>query len=150
MQRLLKIGGGLMVLYVLVVAGFESMLGYFQPEQGNTLRITTFDSEGTPHTRVVSRLDHEGHLHIAANHWPRVWYGHVLANPRIDVETKGVRQSFNAIPVSPEEQAALQAAHPHSLRFRLLTGFPPRRFVRLEPVSQATEAPASPADARDA
>jgi hypothetical protein len=138
MSRLLKIVAALAIVYVVIVAGFESLLAYFQPAGGNTIKITTFDTEGNGNTRVVSRLDHEGHLHIAANHWPRAWYRQVLANPRIDVEIEGSVQSFSAIPVTPEDHAELQAAHPHSLQFRLLTGFPPRRFVRLEPTAGLT------------
>ena len=36
-----KILIGLLVLYVLIVVGFESMLGYTQPENQGTLVITT-------------------------------------------------------------------------------------------------------------
>jgi len=58
---------GLVTLYVLIVAGFETLLGYNQPENQGTLVITTFD-EGEPHDRVVARIHIEDELYVAVNH----------------------------------------------------------------------------------
>jgi hypothetical protein len=126
-----KILIGIALLYVLVVVGFESMLGYTQPENQGTLVITTFD-EGEPHDRVVSRIHIDDELYVAVNHWPRLWYWQLLDEPVVRIrygETDGL---FRAIPV--EEDQAIQRvddARPLSLRFRILTGFPPRHFVQL-------------------
>lgn len=136
-MRWLRFALALLGLYVLVVIGFEAMLGYFQPKGSNTIVITTTDASGDRHTRVVSRLDHDGRIHIAANHWPREWYRQVLANPKLEVELPEGGKPFTAVPVSDAEHDALMAAHPHGLGFRILTGFPPRRFVRLEPSMEA-------------
>lgn len=140
-MRWLRIALAVFGLYVLVVIGFEAMLGYFQPKGGNTIVITTTDASGAQHTRVVSRLEHAGQLHIAANHWPREWYRQVLANPALEVDLPEGRKPFTAVPVSDAEHDALMAAHPHSLGFRILTGFPPRRFVRLESRAEASMPP---------
>ena len=72
------------VLYVLVVVGFESMLGYTQPENQGTLVITTFD-DGEPHDRVVSRIHIDDELYVAVNHWPRLWYWQLLDEPVVRI-----------------------------------------------------------------
>ena len=126
-----KILIGIAVLYVLVVVGFESMLGYTQPENQGTLVITTFD-DGEPHDRVVSRIHIDDELYVAVNHWPRRWYRQLLDEPVVRIRYGETDDLFRAIPV--EEDQAIQRvddARPLSLRFRILTGFPPRHFVQL-------------------
>ena len=67
-----KILIGIAVLYVLVVVGFESMLGYTQPENQGTLVITTFD-DGEPHDRVVSRIHIDDELYVATYSSSSIW-----------------------------------------------------------------------------
>ncbi len=122
---------GIAVIYVLVVVGFESMLGYTQPENQGTLVITTFD-DGEPHDRVVSRIHIDDELYVAVNHWPRLWYWQLLDEPVVRIRYGDTDDLFRAIPV--EEDQAIQRvddARPLSLQFRILTGFPPRHFVQL-------------------
>jgi len=133
-MKLLKIVGVLLLVYVGIVTAFESLIGYFQPQGGNTVIITTTDATGTAKDRVVARLESEGKLYVAANHWPRAWYRQVLEHPQVAVTVDGERAPFTAVPVAQDEYERLQAEHPHSLAFRVLTGFPPRRFVRLDPL----------------
>jgi len=135
-MKLFKITVILLLVYAGVVAAFEGMLGYFQPEGASTLVITTTDAQGRANDRVLSRLDHDNRLYVAANHWPRAWFKQALANPDVEVTLDGERSAFRAVPAAPAEHAQLQAQHPHSLVFRILTGFPPRYFVRLDPVGQ--------------
>jgi hypothetical protein len=132
-MKLVKIVVVLLLVYVGIVVAFESLLGYFQPQGGNTIVITTTDAAGTAKDRVVSRLDSNGQIYVAANHWPRAWYRQVLNNPQVELTIDGERAPFTAAPVLPDEHERLQAEHPHSLTFKVLTGFPPRRFVRLDP-----------------
>jgi len=134
-MKLVKIVVVLLIVYAAVVAAFESLLGYFQPQAGNTIVITTTDADGASSDRVVSRLESDGQLYVAANHWPRAWYRQVLANPAVEATIDGSRAPYTAVPATPAEHERLQAEHPHSLAFKVLTGFPPRRFVRLEPRS---------------
>jgi hypothetical protein len=134
-MKALKIAVILVLVYVGIVTVFESSIGYFQPAQpGSTIVITTFDADLTPHDRVVSRLDTDGRIYVAANHWPRAWYHRVLANPKVQATIDGAKRDFRAVPVTGEEHDRVQSAHPHGLVFLFLTGFPPRYFVRLEPV----------------
>ena len=62
MMTVLKNAAIAVLVYVAIVATFESLLGFLQPAGGSTLVITTFDKDGTPHDRVVSRLEFRGLL----------------------------------------------------------------------------------------
>jgi len=119
--------------YVALVAGFESLLGWVQPGGGSTMVITTFDADGTAHDRVVARLESEGKLYVAANHWPRAWYRRALANPNVQATIDGKRGDYRAVPVTGEEYALVNGQHALPLVFRFVTGFPPRLLVRLDP-----------------
>jgi len=126
-----KILIGIAVLYVLVVVGFESMLGYTQPENQGTLVITTFD-DGEPHDRVVSRIHIDDELYVAVNHWPRRWYWQLLDEPVVRIRYGDTDDLFRAVPVEGDQAIQrVDDARPLSLQFRILTGFPPRHFVQL-------------------
>ena len=131
----LKIGLSVLLCYVLLVALFESSLGYFQPAGASTLQITTMDSDGSSSPRVVARLESAGQLYVAANHWPRAWYREALANPAVQIESESENGSYIAVPVVGPEHDRVDADNSLGLLFRILTGFPPRYFLRLEPES---------------
>ena len=120
-------------LYVGIVATFETLIGVLQPTPESTITITTFDRDGTAHERVVSKLVSGEQVYVAANHWPRAWFERALANPRIAATIDGKQRDYEAILVVDEEHARIDAEHPLPLVFRILTGFPPRYFVRLDP-----------------
>jgi uncharacterized pyridoxamine 5'-phosphate oxidase family protein len=129
----MKIVAIVLLLYVGIVVAFESLIGFLQPADGSTLVITTMDSKGTPHDRVVSRLDSDGKVYVSANHWPRAWYRRALANPDVQATIDGTKGNYRAVPVMGAEHERVEREHPHGLAFRVLTGFPPRYFVRLDP-----------------
>ena len=143
-MRIVKILGVLLLVYVGLVAAFESTLGYFQPRGQGTLVITTVDAHGVAKDRVIARLQTGGHLYVAANHWPRAWYHQVLEHPDVQVTVDGKKGAYRAVPVSGAEQESVNAEHRAGIVFRILTGFPPRRFVRLDPVA-AAPSPVAPA-----
>jgi hypothetical protein len=132
-MKLLKIVAIAVVAYVGIVVAFESLIGYFQPRDGSTLVITTFDPDGTAHDRVVSRLESDGHLYVAANHWPRTWYRRALENPDVQATFDGERRDYRAVPVTGAEHDRVERENPLGPMVRILTGFPPRRFLRLDP-----------------
>jgi hypothetical protein len=132
-MKVLKIVVIVMLAYVGIVVAFESMIGYLQPTAGSTLVITTFDADGTPHDRVVSRLESDGQLYVAANHWPRAWYDRALENPEVQVTQEGQKSDHRAVPVTGAEHDRVDAENGLGVGFRILTGFPPRYFVRLDP-----------------
>lgn len=122
--------------YVGIVVLFESLIGYFQPEQGNTVVITTTAADGSPHERVLSLLESDGRLYVAANHWPRAWYKNALAHPDVQLTMDGEQGDYRAIPVTDNERERLSEEYAASLIIRFLTGFPPRRFLRLDPANE--------------
>ena len=132
-MKALKIIAIVFVIYLGIVVAFESSIGYFQPASGSTLVITTFDADGTPHDRVVSRLESGGQLYVAANHWPRAWYRRALANPEVQASVDGTKGQYRAVPVTGAEHDRVESEHRHGVIFRILTGFPPRYFLRLDP-----------------
>ena len=121
------------LVYVAIIVTFESLIGYFQPANQSTLVITTVDEDGTASDRVLARLESDGHLYVAANHWPRSWYHDALENPKVEVDLDGEKHPYLAVPVTGEEQDRVSHEHPVGIGFRILTGFPPRYFVRLDP-----------------
>jgi len=131
--KLLKIAAILLVVYVGIVVLFESLLGYFQPAGQTTLVITTSDGQGNRNDRVLSTLESDGKLYVAANHWPRAWYNDVLANPEVQITLNEQRDDYLAVPATDAEHARLDTEHGLGIVVRLLTGFPPRYFVRLDP-----------------
>ena len=128
-----KIVAIVVLVYLGIVVAFESLIGYFQPADGSTLVITTFDRDGAQHDRVVTRLESDGQLYVAANHWPRAWYDRALENPEVQVTQDGEKGKYRAVQVSGVEHARVDAQNSLPVFFRILTGFPPRYFVRLDP-----------------
>ena len=49
-----KIGGIVLVSYVLIVVAFESLIGFFQPEAPDTLVLTTLDEDGACSSRCTA------------------------------------------------------------------------------------------------
>lgn len=139
-MKALKIVVIVALVYVGIVVAFESLIGYLQPSGGSTLVITTFAGDGTPHDRVVSRLESDGHLYVAANHWPRAWYERARANPEVQATLDGEKRDYRAVPVTGAEHDRVDGEHGLPVFFRILTGFPPRYFVRLDP-REAASAP---------
>ena len=132
-MRSVKVGGIALVGYVLIVVAFESLIGYFQPEgPSDTLVLTTVDGDGAAVDRVLQALDSDGRLYVAVNHWPRAWHRRALADPRVQVTRDGEKRDYLAVPVAGEEHARVDGDHPRPLAFLVLTGFPPRSFLRLD------------------
>jgi F420H(2)-dependent quinone reductase len=122
-----------LLVYVGIVVAFESLIGTLQPANQETLVITTFDKDGAPHDRVVSRLETDGKLYVAANHWPRAWYRRALENPDVQATVNGTKGDYKAVPVDAAEHDRVNSEHALPIFFRFLTGFPKRLFLRLDP-----------------
>jgi formylmethanofuran dehydrogenase subunit E-like metal-binding protein len=132
-MKLVKIVVIAAFVYVGIVVAFESLIGVLQPANEATLVITTIDADGAPHDRVVSRLSSAGKLYVAANHWPRAWYERALANPDVQATIDGTKADYRAVPVTGAEHEQVDAENGLPFVFRVVTGFPPRYFLRLDP-----------------
>ena len=128
-----KVIGISLLVYVGIVTAFESLIGYFQPGGDGTLIITTTAQDGTENDRVLSHLESNGQIYVAANHWPRAWYNQALANANVQATVDGEKGDYLAVPVSGEEHDRVEGENSAGVIFRILTGFPPRYFVRLDP-----------------
>ena len=139
-MKALKILVILVVAYVVVITLFESLLGYFQPEAPGTVVITTFGADGTAHDRVVSELESGGNMYVAVNHWPRAWYRRLRGEARMVRIARGDEiGEYTAVVVDGEEHDQVARDNPTGIVFRILTGFPPRYFVRLDPLAPALD-----------
>ena len=132
-MRTAKLIAILFVAYVGIVVVFESLIGYLQPASETTLVITTADDDGISSDRVVSRLESQGKLYVAANHWPRAWYNQALKDPKVQITMDGEKANYLAVPVSGQEHDQVDAENSLGTMFRVMTGFPPRYFIRLDP-----------------
>ena len=144
-MKVIRVVGIVILVYVGIVVAFESMIGFFQPTARSTLVITTIDGDGTSNDRVVidgdgtsndrvvSSLTSNDQLYVAANHWPRAWYKRALENPNVQVTLDSEQGDYLAVPVTGAEHDRVDEDHSLPFVFRILTGFPPRYFVRLDP-----------------
>ena len=132
-MRAVKILAIVLVVYVGIVVAFESLIGTLQPTNDGTLVITTFEAGGKSHDRVVAKLESDGKLYVAVNHWPRAWYHRAVANPDVQVTLGGEKKDYRAVEVEGEEYAKVNGQHALPFVFRVLTGFPQRRLLRLDP-----------------
>lgn len=132
-----KILAWTLVAYAILVVGFESLLGYYQPRGEENLVITLTQDDGTKKQRVLSLFESQGELYLAANHWPRAWFDQVVKKPDVHIEFGGTHatQSGDYTAVLVEGAAHDQVLNDNRLPFfaRFLMGFPPREFVRLDP-----------------
>ena len=137
MKLTIKILVILLAIYVALVVAFESWLGYSQPRGEDNLVITVTEEDGSQTKRVLSLFESQGDLYLAANHWPRGWFRQVKRNPEIHIEFGGERSAqsgmYTAVPAEGARHDQGLAANRLPLFARILMGFPPREFVRLDP-----------------
>ena len=126
--------GGLLLIYVGYVAYFEARLGYLQPRGSTSLILATFHNDQR-YERVLRLEQIDGNHYIAVNHWPRRWYRHALSNPAVEVKMPDAAGFVPrvAVPLEGEELARVSELYSFGWEFRFRTGFPPRRFLRLDP-----------------
>ena len=68
---------------------FETLLGTNQPTYDGTMIITSFEEDGEAIDRVVARLDLDGQIYVAVNHWPRAWARRIQRNPDVQLTYQG-------------------------------------------------------------
>lgn len=132
-MKFVKIFAVLVLVYVGIVVAFESLLGYFQPENPSTIVITSTDDEGNQFDRVVSKIENQDNIYVAVNHWPRAWYYRVLENPEVKITSEEGSADYVLVPITGAEFEQVNTAHALPIFFRFLTGFPPRRILRADP-----------------
>ena len=72
-------------------------------------------------------------LYVAANHWPRAWYSNALENRNVQVDLGEGKKDYLVVPIEDDEQGRVDSENSLPLVFKILTGFPPRYIIRLDP-----------------
>ena len=128
--------------YLGLVVAFESLVGYMGRRHARrgvqadeTWLLITATVDGEDRSVVVAGVESAGRMYVAANHWPRSWYRRVVENPDVRVTVRGRQAAHRAVPVSGDERARIAREYRLPLIVRILTGFPPRAFLRLDPVA---------------
>lgn len=132
-MKLLKIVAVVFGIYVAAVALFDSVVGYIQPQMATGVVLTTTDAHGQSSNRTLAGVHLDNHLYVAANHWSRFWYYRALANPAVEVTENGKRGAFTAVPVTGVERDQIAEKYNMGFVLRLICGFAPQRFMRLDP-----------------
>lgn len=139
-KKITKWGGigfaALFLIYAGYVAWFEFQLGTNQPQGSTSLVLATFNSDNDRHERVLRLEQIDGNNYIAVNHWPRRWYRFAINNPNVEVKMPGedVFERYVAVPLEGAELDRVSTEYSFGFNFRFRTGFPPRRFLRLDAV----------------
>ena len=134
LSRVARTAGLGLLAYVGFVVVFETLLGVLQPDTGDTIVITTTDADGVSTDRVLGRDFAGGRHYASANHWPRAWYHNALENPSVRVTMDGATADYIAVPVDDEEHGRVAAEIGNGVLFKIMVGFAPQRFLRLDPV----------------
>lgn len=128
--------------YLGVVVAFESLVGYMGRrharrgvQAGDTWLLITATVDGEDRSVVVAGVESAGRTYVAANHWPRTWYRRVVENPDVRVTVQGRQAVHRAVPVSGDERSRIAREDRLPPIVRFLSGFPPRAFLRLDPVA---------------
>jgi hypothetical protein len=132
-MRAAKILGIALASYVLVVVLFEIFVVTVQPDMSVGIVLTTTGADGKASDRKLAGVRMDDRLYVSANHWPRPWYHRALANPAVEVTEKGERRPYTAVPVTGDELVRIKDRYRFPLLFKFLTGFAPRKFLRLDP-----------------
>lgn len=132
-MKIAKVAAIVLFVYIGVAAAAAAYVAYFQPAMPGVLVLTTTDAEGKEYDRLLGRFEVDGVLYLSANAWPRRWYNRAVANPSVEVTVDGKRIRFTAVRIEEAERQRLVKDYPMPLWMRILAGFPPRDFLRLDP-----------------
>jgi hypothetical protein len=139
LRKALKVAGIVAAAYVVIVIAFEVfvvVVGKREAEAGvqpgGDYLVLTTTVRGKRYDTVVAGVVSDGHVYVAANHWPRSWYERVVTNPEVEVTRGDEHMACVAVPVTGAELARIERDYRMPFLIRFLTGFPPRAFLRLD------------------
>ncbi len=140
-MSVLAAAGVAVAAYLGIVVAVESLVGFMGRrharrgvQAGETWLTITATVDGEDRSVVVAGVESAGRTYVAANHWPRTWYRRMVENPDVRVTVQGRQAACRAVPVSGDERSRIASEYHLPLIVRILTGFPPRAFLRLDPV----------------
>jgi len=122
--------------YIALVLIIEGFIWRLQPPMDRAITLFIKHEQAHPIKRVVYGHLHDGALYVSSNHWFRSWYWAAVQNPDIKVLIDGSSQPHTAIRVEGQEHTRVLNSYSMGFFLRLLCGFAPSKFLRLEPVSE--------------
>jgi hypothetical protein len=139
--KLAKPLGFVLLGYIALVVAFECFVGFMGSRHAQRglapgeswVVIATRGADDAARHSVVAGVEVDGRLYVAANHWPRRWYRRALAQPDVEVTRGGEKSRYRAIAVAGEERERVARGYRLPFFLRVLAGFPPRAFLRLDP-----------------
>lgn len=132
-MKVLKIIAAILLVYVALVAVLEGVIGYVQPDMPGGVSFATTDTNGRTTERMLAGFRFEGRLYVASNHWLRGWYHQALVHPEVEVTVDGEKRGYTAVAVAGGELERVADAYTMGFVLRLICGFAPSRFLRLDP-----------------
>ena len=126
-------------VYVLLLLLLEAVIWKVQPSMDNGVTLHV-NRGGSRFTRKLYGFEYGDKLYVSSNHWFRRWYHAILDNPQIDVEQSGEKNPFLAVPIDGEERAEVNREYKMGFILRMMCGFAPRRFLRLDPLAARDDA----------
>ena len=121
--------------YTVLVLLAETLVWRIQPTMDGGVTITVTPDGYTPIQRHLYGFERDGTLFVSSNHWFRKWYIAALKNPDVEITRDGVTRPFTAEAVHGEEHERLSREYSMGFVLRLICGFAPSKFLRLEPQS---------------
>ena len=121
--------------YAVLVLFAETLVWRIQPTMDGGVTITVTPDGYTPIQRHLYGFERDGTLFVSSNHWFRKWYIAALKNPDVEITRDGVTRPFTAEAVHGEEHERLSREYSMGFVLRLICGFAPSKFLRLEPQS---------------
>lgn len=121
--------------YIVLVLLAEALIWRIQPTMDGGVKITITPNGGPPFDRHLYGFERDGKLFVSSNHWFRRWYNTALEHPDVEVMRDGVVRPFTAVAVGGEEHERVSREYNMGFVLRLLCGFAPSKFLRLEPRS---------------
>ena len=131
-MTILEVLALVVVAYLVLLLLLEAVVWKTQPDMESGVTLIVSRGDGV-FTRRLYGFDYQDRLYVSSNHWFRQWYHAVLRNPDIDVEHAGEVKPYTAVPIDGEERAEIAREYKMGLVLRLMCGFAPRRFLRLDP-----------------
>lgn len=133
-MNLIWIASYILVGYVAILLATEVLVWRVQPAMDGGVRLAIRSDDGEQIERTVYGHIFDGTLYVSSNHWFRSWYRAALKNPEIDVIRDGESQPYRASVVVGEEHSRVLQSYNMGFFLRLLCGFAPSKFLRLEPI----------------
>ena len=130
--------------YIGIVAAMCAVVALVQPTMPGVLVLTTTDEDGNEYERLLGRMEIGGVLYLVSNNWLRRWYYRAISHPDAAVTIDGKRMAFTAVELDATDHERLVDKYPMPTWMRILAGFPPRRFLRLDPMPARNNLEKSP------